>query len=190
MLGGGLGKQVGASGVAIVGAFRRFRALSEFIQGGVVCAALALLFMSMYLYGVHQGPELRFEARAEMSGLFVAVGAGNQRGYNIVIKDSADGVRKRFYISPAYTSVDRDFSSKIGRQIKVQHFNRAVTKCLVDGVQLCTPACFTSQECQISKFEGDTIPLKWMAYTFLVLSLLCFISHFINKPTTRDESAG
>lgn len=174
----------------ILKVFRKFRQLSEFIQGGVVCAALALLFMSMYMLGVHNPPEFRLETQAESKGIFMAVGSGNQRGYDIVIRDSSDGVLKRFYVSKSYTFVARDFSSKIGRKIDIQHFNRMLTKCLIDGVQLCRPKCFTAQECQLRRFADETIPLKWMAYTLLVLSLLCFVSNFINKPTRRDESVG
>ncbi|EJM58447.1 hypothetical protein [Pseudomonas sp. GM48] len=140
-----------------------------------------LFYFGFYIFAVTDTPIYTEGELLTTEGKFIAIAASTQRGTSFVIKERSDGSLKKFHITSGYTEVKSGFSSSIGRKIIVQHYNRQVVSCKIDGIEFCVSNCVGKYECEMKVYRASVSALKIMVYTVAVLFFVSLVAYLIKR---------
>lgn len=138
-----------------------------------------LFYLGLYIFAVTDKPIYTKEELLTTEGKFIAIAASTQRGISFVIEERSDESLKKFHITSGYTAVKRGFSSSIGRKIILQHYDRQVVSCKIDGVEFCASSCVGKYECEMKVYRASVSSLNKMVYTVAVLFFVSLVAYLI-----------
>jgi hypothetical protein len=147
----------------------------------IFCFLAFLFYFWFYIFAVTDKPVSTEGELLTTEGKFIAIAASTQRGTSFIIKERSNGSLKKFNITSGYTNVSSGFSSSIGRKVIVQHYDRQVVSCKIDGVEFCVSNCVSKYDCEIKVYRASVSALKKMVYTVAVLFFVSLVAYLIKR---------
>jgi hypothetical protein len=144
-----------------------------------------LFFMGFYVYAVLDKPRSSAGKLLITEGRFLTIAAGSQRGIAFIVKESGSERLIKFNAIPGYTSVQSGFSAGAGKAIVVQHYDRLVVSCKIEGVEYCISNCASEYECGMNLYRANVSALEKMVCTLFVFVVLCLVAFFVKRKQER-----